>query len=273
MFCCEKRKGGLVCRGKKLPLNSVPRLLASGGTTRLRCDFGLGVLRVSPLHTQLFLGSLEKMTDQWKEEKVDDWGIWWRLVGLKGIEIWNSETGMVQYCVYFQMIWHTSGWFLILYVFIFDYKPPTAVAGFLVSLKIKFSPTHDPKTKSSQSSHNFVIVAGYICNPRLREGGTVCFGGDITGYLKDILFWESSPHNLGELIQVDLHAFFAWVAEPTLIHTSPIFTCIWLKLLVGYVNIPVPWSILVQIYTQDSSFWISYYNSWCRISSNNISSG
>lgn len=177
MFCCEKRKGGLVCRGKKLPLNSVPRLLASGGTTRLRCDFGLGVLRVSPLHTQLFLGSLEKMTDQWKEEKVDDWGIWWRLVGLKGIEIWNSEMGMVQYCVCFQMIWHTSGWFLILYVFIFDYKPPTAVAGFLVSLKIKFSPTHDPKTKSSQSSHNFVIVAGYICNPRLREGGYCMFWG------------------------------------------------------------------------------------------------
>lgn len=70
MFCCEKRKGGLACRGKKLPLNSVHSLLASGGTTRLRCDFGLGVLRVSPLHTQLFLGSPEKMTDQWKEEKV-----------------------------------------------------------------------------------------------------------------------------------------------------------------------------------------------------------
>ena len=43
--------------------------------------------------------------------------------------------GMVQYCVYFQMFWHTSGWFLILYVFIFDYKPPTAVAGFFSLFK------------------------------------------------------------------------------------------------------------------------------------------
>ena len=175
------------------------------------------------------------------------------------------------------MIWHTSGWFLILCVFIFDYKPPTAVAGFLVCLKIKFSPTHDPKTKSSQSSHKLRNSSWVYLQPPFVRGGYCMFLGDIS---MTSLFGIFTTQ-FGELIQVDLHAFFAVkkLLNQHFIHTSPrcsmygIFTSMWLKLLVFYVNIPVPWSIFVQIYTQDSSFWISYYNSWCRISSNNSSSG